>query len=35
MSLHILFYLAAQLALNEEELDKVLTKMREIGAEIK
>lgn len=35
MSLHILFYLAAQLALNEEELEKVLSKMKEIGAEIK
>jgi len=35
MSLHILFYLAAQLALSPEELAKVLDKMKEIGAEIK
>lgn len=35
MSPHILFFLAAQLALSEDELSKVLKKMQEIGAEIK
>lgn len=35
MSLHILFYLAAQLALSPEELAKVLDTMKGIGAEIK
>nr|WP_310615830.1 helix-turn-helix transcriptional regulator [Pantoea cypripedii] len=35
MSPHILFFLAAQLALPEDELNKVLKKMQEIGAEIK
>lgn len=34
MSLHILFFMAAQLTLNEDELDRVLGKMREIGAGI-
>lgn len=32
MSPHILFFMAAQLALKSEELDSVLKKMREIGA---
>lgn len=32
MSPHILFFMAAQLALNSEELEAVLKKMREIGA---
>ncbi|ADU69584.1 helix-turn-helix transcriptional regulator [Pantoea sp. At-9b] len=35
MSPHILFFLAAQLTLSEDELSKVLHKMQEIGAEIK
>ena len=35
MSQHILFYLAAQLALSPEQLDLVLKKMAEIGAQIK
>ncbi|WP_343463496.1 helix-turn-helix transcriptional regulator [Pantoea sp.] len=35
MSPHILFFLAAQLSLSEEELSKVLKKMQEIGAVIK
>ncbi len=35
MSPHILFYMAAQLALSNEELDKVVAKMIEIGASIK
>lgn len=34
MSLHILFYMAAQLALSIEELDNVVAKMIEIGASI-
>lgn len=34
VSPHILFFMAAQLALNEKELAKVLDKMREIGAQI-
>ncbi|MCS2162441.1 helix-turn-helix domain-containing protein [Scandinavium sp. H11S7] len=33
MSPHILFFMAAQLALNEDEIHKVLGKMREIGSE--
>jgi transcriptional regulator with XRE-family HTH domain len=32
MSPHILFFIAAQLTLSDEELQKVLEKMREIGA---
>lgn len=32
MSPHILFYMAAQLALDKNELERVLEKMREIGA---
>ncbi|MFY0403335.1 XRE family transcriptional regulator [Pantoea dispersa] len=35
MSPHILFFMAAQLALSEEDLNKVLKKMQDIGAEIK
>ncbi|MBZ6390661.1 MAG: helix-turn-helix domain-containing protein [Pantoea dispersa] len=35
MSPHILFFIAAQLALSEEDLNKVLKKMQDIGAEIK
>lgn len=34
MSPHILFFMAAQLALNGDELDRVLIKMRDIGAKI-
>ncbi|MBN5183896.1 XRE family transcriptional regulator [Serratia marcescens] len=34
MSPHILFFVAAQLALSERDLSKVLDKMREIGAKI-
>lgn len=34
MSPHILFFVAAQLALGESDLSKVLDKMKEIGAEI-
>ena len=33
ISHHILFFTAAQLALNKEELRKVLIKMKEIGAD--
>lgn len=32
MSLHILFYIAAQLALTEDELLRVMKKMQDIGA---
>ena len=35
MALHILCYMAAQLALSNEELDNVVAKMIEIGASIK
>ncbi|HBM3281990.1 TPA: helix-turn-helix domain-containing protein [Klebsiella oxytoca] len=35
MSPHILFYLAAQLALTPEELDRVIKKMQQIGATTK
>ncbi|QGH59475.1 XRE family transcriptional regulator [Serratia proteamaculans] len=34
MSPHILFFIAAQLALSDRDLSKVLDKMKEIGAEI-
>lgn len=34
MSPHILFFMAAQLVLNEDELERVLNKMSEIGAEV-
>lgn len=34
MSPHILFFIAAQLALNDNELNKILEKMREIGAKL-
>ncbi|EUM08676.1 hypothetical protein L466_02976 [Enterobacter sp. BIDMC 30] len=34
MGMHMLFFMAAQLALNDKELKKVLEKMREIGASI-
>lgn len=34
MSPHILFFMAAQLALNDKELTAVINKMREIGARI-
>lgn len=34
MSPHILFYMAAQLALNDDELTHVLAKMQEIGATV-
>lgn len=33
MSPHILFYMAAQLALTDDELNRVVAKMHEIGAE--
>lgn len=33
MSPHILFFMAAQLALNEDEINKVLFKMHAIGSE--
>jgi len=32
MSPHILFYMAAQLSLSENELNRVIAKMHEIGA---
>ncbi|HGO5420102.1 helix-turn-helix domain-containing protein [Klebsiella oxytoca] len=35
MSPHILFYMAAQLALTPEELDRVISKMQQIGATTK
>lgn len=35
MSPHILFFIAAQLALSEDNLMQVLDKMREIGGKIK
>ncbi|MCW6014884.1 XRE family transcriptional regulator [Serratia marcescens] len=35
MSPHILFFMAAQLALSDEELDRVIKKMADIGAVIK
>lgn len=35
MSPHILFFMAAQLALNEAELKRVVSKMIEIGAVVK
>ena len=35
MSPHILFYMAAQLALSDEELQRVVKKMQDIGASIK
>ncbi len=35
MSPHIHFYMPAQLALSNEELDKVVAKMIEIGASVK
>ncbi|KMK25720.1 hypothetical protein [Pluralibacter gergoviae] len=34
MSPHILFFMAAQLALDESELTRVLAKMKEIGASL-
>ncbi|WP_039058831.1 hypothetical protein [Enterobacter sp. Bisph1] len=34
MGMHMLFFIAAQLALSEEELEKVVDKMRELGANI-
>lgn len=33
MSPHILFYMAAQLVLTDDELQRIITKMHEIGAE--
>ncbi|EIP3952763.1 helix-turn-helix transcriptional regulator [Salmonella enterica] len=35
MSPHILFFIAAQLALSEDELQRVIKKMHEIGASSK
>ncbi|KAF1368544.1 XRE family transcriptional regulator [Yokenella regensburgei] len=34
MSPHILFFMAAQLSLSENEVAKILEKMREIGAKV-
>ena len=34
MSPHILFYMAAQLALSDDELGRVIKKMQDIGASI-
>ncbi|TNV16117.1 XRE family transcriptional regulator [Buttiauxella sp. B2] len=34
MSPHILFYMAAQLSLNSDDLNKIIKKMKEIGADI-
>lgn len=34
ISHHILFFMAAQLALSEDEITRVLEKMRELGANI-
>ncbi|WP_230202034.1 hypothetical protein [Serratia marcescens] len=34
MSPHILFFMAAQLVLSEDELNNILEKMNEIGARI-
>ncbi|HGJ5881452.1 MAG TPA: XRE family transcriptional regulator [Arsenophonus nasoniae] len=34
MNQHILFFVAAQLALNEDELNKILTKMQNLGASL-
>lgn len=34
LSPHILFYVAAQLVLNENELSRVLQKMKDIGATV-
>ncbi|MGO2154409.1 helix-turn-helix domain-containing protein [Serratia quinivorans] len=34
MSPHILFFIAAQLALSAEELDAIVMKMKQIGADI-
>lgn len=34
MSPHILFFIAVQLTLSNEELEKITNKMREIGAQI-
>lgn len=35
MSPHILFFMAAQLVLNEDELSRITNKMKDIGAGIK
>ncbi|EAV3585610.1 XRE family transcriptional regulator [Salmonella enterica] len=35
MSPHILFFMAAQLTLSEDDINKILDKMIEIGAELK
>ena len=35
MSPHILFFMAAQLVLNDKELSRIIEKMKAIGAEIK
>ncbi|MFP1724418.1 XRE family transcriptional regulator [Lonsdalea quercina] len=34
LSLHILFYIAAQLSLSDQQINIVVNKMREMGAEI-
>ncbi len=35
VSLHILFYIATQLTLSEDDLNRILAKMREIGANVR
>lgn len=35
MSHHILFFIAAQLALNDDELQRIISKMQSIGATFK
>lgn len=35
ISLHILFFMSAQLALSSEEVDRVIGKMKELGSIIK
>ncbi|ECH5079104.1 helix-turn-helix transcriptional regulator, partial [Salmonella enterica] len=35
MSPHILFFMAAQLTLSEDDINKIIDKMIEIGAELK
>ncbi|EDV1593592.1 XRE family transcriptional regulator, partial [Salmonella enterica subsp. salamae] len=35
MSPHILFFMAAQLTLSEDDINKITDKMIEIGAELK
>ncbi|EYU16218.1 XRE family transcriptional regulator [Photorhabdus noenieputensis] len=35
ISSHILFYIATQLTLSEDDLNRILVKMREIGANVR